>query len=782
MNHAPTSSPAAPLHGDALHALIDQAQELLDEYSETGASIEYGDRLAAVQELMQQQQFAPTSIMELERVHDFWLFLQRPQAANALLQAHGDQLLQDVTDPVQRTEAALRLALSDIQSRRLFDRETASALLQPALRLLEQLPIGTPAGNYWDGWLYLARECQAYALAEQGLDLRLAQDSENLQIAEEDQAWFLAANSLDKAELAQLRNDQGLLQRHVQQALATLRDAGDDQNLDFSQWMELARRLLPVAPNSLPSLLISCEQWLARNEEPAPSLAVKTHRKTRMARLQAQACHLAGQLDAAIQLGLQSRTSLTDDHGDPFSGLVLQWLEQAGRLDQAAELALECVLHARPGSAEAAYQLALAQFDKDTPQTCTWALVLAWSQIDEDMRQLLADQDAAPHPATHYLDLVRARAPGHHLLALIEGLELARKHQMDQALPLLEQAVTSHPELADGDKLTALWAARFCALAPQDAVTRPFPEAHGGHWCYAAGVTLDDEDDLASSMGGHTKVPSEEVRVPLVVRYYEEGLARFEQFWSTGQGSFKDGDLHVYSMLCNNLAIKYRDQDRYDEAEDLHQRGLASSPFAEHLDGLWWCANGRDDDVAIIGAAERLWHFAREHGFSRHEPQRYFPTVALSLYKLDRGDEISIWLERLDDWYADLDAEEKQQERRDYLAAQMSLLDFLSAFRPEPVLPRLRAHLEEIRALQDCYVLRRLACAMEAYPELLEECLALHREAATHLGKNVDKDFALGDDNDFEARASQQGIERTEQKLAEYKQRGATARPWWKFW
>uniref|UniRef100_UPI00325FBFA0 hypothetical protein n=1 Tax=Comamonas thiooxydans TaxID=363952 RepID=UPI00325FBFA0 len=28
------------------------------------------------------------------------------------------------------------------------------------------------------------------------------------------------------------------------------------------------------------------------------------------------------------------------------------------------------------------------------------------------------------------------------------------------------------------------------------------------------------------------KVPAQEVREPLVVRYYEEGLARFEHFWA----------------------------------------------------------------------------------------------------------------------------------------------------------------------------------------------------------------------------------------------------------
>jgi hypothetical protein len=192
-------------------------------------------------------------------------------------------------------------------------------------------------------------------------------------------------------------------------------------------------------------------------------------------------------------------------------------------------------------------------------------------------------------------------------------------------------------------------------------------------------VVLDDADDLAPLMGGKKKVPAQEVREPLVVRYYEEGLARFEHFWATGQGRFKDGDLHVYSMLCNNLAIKYRFMDRYDEAAELHHKGLGSSPFAEHHNGLLWCAVGKDDDAQTVVEAERLWHFAQEHGYSRHEPTRYFSTVALSLYKLNRDDEISIWMERLDQWFHDLDEDEQRDVRRNYLASLMSMLDFFSS-------------------------------------------------------------------------------------------------------
>ena len=93
------------------------------------------------------------------------------------------------------------------------------------------------------------------------------------------------------------------------------------------------------------------------------------------------------------------------------------------------------------------------------------------------------------------------------------------------------------------------------------------------------------------------------------------------------------------------------------------------------------------------------------------------------------------------------------------------------------VLPRLRVYQDEVRALRDCYVLRRLACALEAYPELLEECLALHEEAAGYLGET---------DGEDERRMSREGIARAERKLAEHRAAAsapaAGGKPWWKFW
>lgn len=773
------TSNAAALQGDALHAFIDQAHELLNDYDEDQSTINREERMAAAAELMEQQNFAPASVNDLERVHDFWLMLDKPEIANRFLQAHRQSALH--TGERQAADAQVRIALSDIQSRLGFDKTSAVALLKPTAQAIAQLPADMDTDRYWHGWQWMAEEAQAWEIAETGVDLHRARER-----SDPDNETYLAYGDamalVRKAELAHKRGNAGAATGHVHNAIQTLRDAAPEQSVDFEQWMELADRALPVATASLPSLLMACEQQLERTENPPPSPAVKAHRKVRILRLQAQACALAGQLEAALQLAPLGRVSLTDDQGDPFSALHLTWLMQAQRLDEAAALALESVLHARPISAVAACKLAQQRFDSnvdaDTGRAITWALILAMVHADTEMHYLFAQEKMPSRDADFYLDFVRAREPRNLLLALTQGMRHAAKRQMEQALPLLEQSVGQRPDLADGDKLSTLWAARFAVLPLEEALALPFPESHGAHWCYATGVTLDHDEELAPLLGGKKKLPPSEVRSQLALRYYEESLRRFENFWATGLGAFKDADLHVYSMLCNNLAIKYRFQSRYDEAAALHHKGLASSPFAEHHNSLVWCAIGKDDYSQTVTEAERLWHFAQEHGYGRHDPPRYLPSVAYALYRLDRDDEISIWTERLDQWFHDLSEAEQRNERRDYLAALMAMLDFFSITRPALVLPRLRSHQQEVIALRDCYPLRRLACALEAYPELLEESLALHRQAHSYLGKN---------DDENEHRVSREGIERAEAKLAE---RDAAAsgkassgsKPWWKFW
>ncbi|MFS4517236.1 hypothetical protein ACMFLR_25620 [Delftia tsuruhatensis] len=139
--------------------------------------------------------------------------------------------------------------------------------------------------------------------------------------------------------------------------------------------------------------------------------------------------------------------------------------------------------------------------------------------------------------------------------------------------------------------------------------------------------------------------------------------------------------------------------------------------------------------------------------------------MALALYQLGRAGEIGIWLERLDQWFEELDADEQREQRRDYLAALMSLLDFFSESHGDVVRPRLEALLPEVRALGECYTLRRLACAMESCGPI-DQAVALHREAIAKL---------TPDDSEAEHKMARDGLQRCLKLHSDSK-------PWWKLW
>ncbi|MDN2783554.1 hypothetical protein PAI99_08560, partial [Campylobacter jejuni] len=87
------------------------------------------------------------------------------------------------------------------------------------------------------------------------------------------------------------------------------------------------------------------------------------------------------------------------------------------------------------------------------------------------------------------------------------------------------------------------------------ALQRPFVEGACAGWCYHIGVVLQDNTHEELELG--SAWPKQAVDA-LAARSYARGAALFEHFFATGQGLYRDADVHVYSMLCNNLAIHYR--------------------------------------------------------------------------------------------------------------------------------------------------------------------------------------------------------------------------------
>lgn len=751
---------SAPLQGDALLSFIDNALEQLFTHSHS-ASISDQDRAHALAELLQQQSFAPQTLDELERLHSAWLHAQQAPAALACIETHSAHVLAHL-EGVALSLAQASLAIAKAQALSRYDRSAAHLALQSAIAPMQQLQEEDLTSIYQQ-WLSWVEHCQAYALAEATADAMAAR----LDPHGEADFGSLVQPLVDKARWAMAQGHMDTALLHGQAAVDRMAQLHKhDTQPGFDDWAQLGESLQQTVPASVAHWAAVSHAHLQRTEAVAASAAVQKHRAIYAARMQALACAQLGDQTQAIAFGRQARYELSRFEGDEFVATWMEWLLEAGLLDELAPIAMDSAFHSRPASLQVAWKVAQACIDTDVTHRSTWACILAWCCMDRDCRERVP---APPHPAQHYLDMVLAQSPNDGLVTLMKGLQLARsRKQWSEALPLLEAGCAQQPHLCNSEVVLMLWAARF-HVHGEAALQLPPPAAPSGAWNYAVGVSLDDDDELKPYMGGKKNLPAQELRQALVQHYYQQGHAHFEQFWHTGQGGFKDADIHIYSMLCNNLAIKLRHSEDYVPAIALHEQGLSTSPFAEHLHGLLWCYIMPDDYPGIARTAESLWHFAREHGYGRHTPYKYFNWVAEALYHLDRSAEISIWLERLELWWQEEADPEDAQERHDYLECLLIMLDFISTEHAHLVAPRLPALMQEVQP-QPHIVLQ---CRMG---RILMDC-GQHAQALPFLQAAVQLIPAA--DNDFEAERAQEDLERCQTHLDAPAPQG---KPWWKLW
>ena len=750
----------APLQGDALLSYIDNALDQLFTESHS-ASISQSDRANALAELLGQQSFAPQTWQELERLYSAWMYANQATTAVHTLDTHQGQILQNLQG-VELLQTQAQLALSRAQSLSSHDRAAAQEALRAALPFLQQLE-GEDLAAPYHHWMSLVDACQAYELADTAVErlaARLDPDGE-ADFSTLIQPW------LSKAAWAQARGDAKAALAHAHAAVDRMAQfSKNDSYADFDDWAQLGDTLQQSVPASVAHWAAVSQAHLQRTETTRPNLAVQKHRAIYTARIQALACAQQGQMEQAIAFGRQARYELSGYEGDEFVATWMEWLYAAGMLDELAPIAMESAFHSRPASLQMAWKVAHECIESDSAHRATWARILAWCCIDRECRERVP---APPKSAQQYLDMVLAESPNDSIVTLIKGLELARtRKQWDKALPLLEQGCAQCPQLCNSEVVLMLWAARF-HIHGEAALQMPIPTAPSGQWSYAMGVALDDDDDMKPYMGGKKNLPAHELRQPLVQHYYEQGRAHFEHFWQTGHGSFKDADIHVYSMLCNNLAIKLRHSDNYPPAIELHQQGLATSPFAEHLHGLLWCYIMPDDYAGIASTAEALWHFACEHGYGRHNPYKYFNWVAEALYHLDRPAEISIWLERLELWWQENADEDDPEDRQAYLECLLIMLDFFTNTHAQLVAPRLPALMQEVRSLRNIALQRRMGRVLmgcdqnsQALP-FLQTAVSLIPEA----------------NDDFEAERATEDLQRCEEALSAP---ATNSKPWWKLW
>ncbi len=765
---APVSDPSTVLRSEALDAFLDHVDTLFNTEDETQ---EWPARQAAAAQQLASRALEPEDLDQLRRVYRLWSMAGQPAQALAAVQQHQARLLQELTADAQR-DAAVTMAMlqadaaEDVPG---LPREQYRDVIAQAMAAVDQAgALGDPDR----AWRHLARHAhQAQALDLQEQIYRKqhqykSQQADRAQLRAWDDAML--ATRLGRIEAAKGNSTAARDLGHY--ALQKLQRAEAGQDIDTDDWLLLGEDIIALAPDALAQHSELTLASLPSNASPA------AWRDTRaqLARLAAASLHQQGALDAAISKGQEGRFALVRDSDDSTSARLIDWLVQAARLPEAAHVCFESTLHSRPGSREAACRQALAHLGEPGGAPY-WALTLMAAAQDEDLAEFLpADMDAEQAFA-HYSALVQQQSLNHPMWRLLQGNHLFEQQDYAQALPLLE-TLAERPQYANGELAYRLFVCRARVAGLASALQSPYIRCDGGSWCYAMGVQLDDDEALMQAIGGEgEELPADwpyDELLRWIKHYYETGQARFEHWFATGQGSYKDGNLHDYSMLCNNLAIKYRYNDEnYDGALALHAKGIATSPFAEHYNGIVSTHIDSDNYAQLIPAAEQLWHYSQDNGYSRHSPCDYFPKVAYALYKQDRNVENSIWLERLDEWWSQLDEDEQRSERYDYLRSLLNQLDYYSATHGAEVLPRLQALLPELAQRQNAYLLRRAGDAMQT-SGTDQQAMQIYQQALA---------CARADDP-AEREKLQTTIDQLNAQLITAAPAAGGGKPWWKFW
>lgn len=293
-------------------------------------------------------------------------------------------------------------------------------------------------------------------------------------------------------------------------------------------------------------------------------------------------------------------------------------------------------------------------------------------------------------------------------------------------------------------------------------------------WSYAFSGWIEGRvEEAIDALPAAERAPVRADLLRLRIAAYEQGRACMERFFETGKGHPYDACAHLYSMLCNNLAILYRDEDRYDEALVLHRSGIAASSFAEHYSGVRYVLACQEKDDEMLEAAEQLWHYAAEYGYSRHDPNWYVRDVVRALYRVDRCNELPIWLERLVGWQREHDQVDGSLPD-EALIARFVFVSHMAASHPDQASALYDAARGQADASRDLDVLIRAADA--AYDlgrqsdtkYFYERVLAGNRHAAEPLDLMED--------------VIERRIREADAPAAPDPATAAPNKRWWKFW
>ncbi|MCW7540114.1 hypothetical protein OOT46_19960 [Aquabacterium sp. A7-Y] len=758
MNHPMTVIASAPLSGIPLESFLDDTEEAVELQSESGLAEDLAR--SALLTALRRQPFRADTVSSVARLFRLWLRAGQMQEALRVIEDDGRAVVSRLPDGEQ-PGARISIAFWRIEVQQ--NGEDAAALRDAVLQaeqVLHELPVPLATEN---AWAHLSDA--AAGAGEHACVRRCAAARHALQLAQPERAAYrawdeaLLAVRLGVAFAAEGLDEEA--RASARRAIEVLAQAGQDQDVDHEDWLRLGTSLVMLDPQLVDTVVGKVGALVPAD------LSLPRLRRVRvlLARLEARALCQQGRWEEGLAKARAGRFGLTDDEDDRYNTQVLRWLLQADRKEEAARLAFECVFHQRPGSAQAMVEAAMQHADGEPGhEDVHWVLTLASAALWESVHWVCGEEDPEVYFERH-LALAAQMAPDHPALDVLRALALL-EHRQDHAgaLALLEVAVPRASEWANSDIVEKVWRCRMLVHGAPAAVALPFVSAPCGTWAYTVGVRIEE---LVEELPEGTPWPEEQIR-ELQARYYEEGLAAFEAFFESGEGYYRDGDVHNYSMLCNNLAIYHRcTRENYLQAAELHRKGIAASPFAEHYQGLMWCHFGAGEEASFVDAADQLWHFAADYGYGRHKPTGYIVEVGPILVRLNRDAELAIWLQRLEEWWSELDEEDRRAWEEDYLTAVVLLLANIIYTQPEDALARLEPILPTLWKLQLIDALRLAGLVLEkaGSPERVlkhyEEALALCVPPLPH---------------------AEHWRGRLGEALEAYRQAIAPARPWWRFW
>ncbi|MGU7775422.1 hypothetical protein ACV229_35285 [Burkholderia sp. MR1-5-21] len=738
------------------------------------------------------------SLDAIARLHTLWMHAGDPAAARAVIDVDGASV-HDAAPYDAQPDIRMQLALYRLQiAHHLGEGEAVAHAIGEMHGVVRTSP-ALDAERYRRLRIFDALERDGAVHALDTIELRHALNSA-APARGAFRAWDEADRQCRRAwALERLgRTDDARIA--AQAAVAAIASPAAGQDIDVYDWLRVGDAIIEIAPQQLDTVRDAVSSRVA-----GWALPPRREVEVRLARLAARASHAQGDLDGALAQCELARHSLESDGGDDFIEYELPWLLDAGRTDEAGRRAFFHVYQVESTTLDSVARIIQARLAEPADTSVWWPLcMMRAGGFEPTFERLVAfgaarREDVAARSPAHaeifaaigkldgdalrhaVRDAARAvaerRAPGHpwiaRLAAVYDG-EAGRIDATTQAARLL--AASQEGEMSDNRTANMLTVTRIRALGVAAAMKLPPPSLPSGLWSYAFACGIDDA--VEEAIEGLPAAEQEPVRADferLQIAVYEQGRACMERFFATGKGHPYDACAHLYSMLCNNLAILYRGEERYDEALELHRNGIGASPFAEHYDGVRYVLACQRKDAEMLDAAEQLWHYAAEYGYSRHEPNWYVRDVVRALNRLERHNEMPIWLERLVGWQRENDQNDGSLPG-EALVARLVFATYMAKSNPDQAAalydaarPQFDASTDPdvlVRAGDAAYALHRAADTKEYY----ERAIVSNMHAETPIDLDIDE---IGD-----------RIHSFPEHQPEPDPQAAAApqKRWWKFW